>query len=66
MTVPAVPDTYPKVKMVCAECGDESVLADAYVQWNIETQDWDVANVFEKGGYCDTCEGEARYNEVKI
>ena len=55
-----------RIKMVCTECGSDEVLADAYVQWDVEKQDWIVQNVFEKGGYCDTCEGEARYEEVEL
>lgn len=47
--------TYP----VCNECGSRTVLFDAYVQWNIATQQYDVVNVFEKPIICEseTCEG---------
>jgi hypothetical protein len=53
----------PKLKMVCAECGSEDVLADAYVGWNKEAQGWEIANVFGKGDYCNNCEGECRIEQ---
>jgi hypothetical protein len=33
--------------------------------WNIETQEWDLATVFDQG-YCERCEGEARLDEVPV
>jgi len=36
--------------MVCADCGSDEVKADAYAEWNIEAQRWEVAETFGKGG----------------
>jgi hypothetical protein len=60
----AAPDR--RFKMVCDECGSDSVLADAYAQWDIEKQDWTVANVFDKGAFCPDCDGDARIEEVEL
>ena len=45
-----------KVQPTCPECGSASVCADAAARWNIETQAWEVSNVFDKGHGCDDCE----------
>lgn len=55
-----------KEKPVCANCGSDDVKADAYADWNIETQRWEVANIFDKGSYCCTCDGECRLEWVEV
>lgn len=55
-----------KLAMVCGECGSTAVVADAYAEWDTEQQDWTVANVFEKGAHCDTCDGETRIDAVPL
>lgn len=55
-----------RVQMICKYCGSDQVLADAYVKWDIETQEWEVANIFEKGAVCEVCDGETRIVEKKI
>jgi predicted RNA-binding Zn-ribbon protein involved in translation (DUF1610 family) len=44
-----------KVKWVCPACGDDtSVLRDAYAEWNIETQEWELLDVY--GDFaCNAC-----------
>jgi hypothetical protein len=49
-----------KVKMVCAHCGSEDVVADAYAEWDVESQTWEITQTFDKGGYCSQCDGETR------
>lgn len=56
----------PKVKMVCATCGGENVKADAYATWNLEAQQWECAQTFDKGAYCDDCDGETSLDEIEI
>jgi hypothetical protein len=53
------------VKMVCRHCGSENVLADAYVQWNVPHQCWEIQNVFGSGHYCEDCDGECKLDEVE-
>lgn len=55
-----------KVRMVCSVCHSPEVLADAYVQWDVSRQDWVVFSVFEKGGHCDECDGEARFEAQPV
>ena len=56
-----------KIKKVCSTCGSENVLADAYAQWNVEKQDWELANVFDKNSYCGgKCDGECNIVDKEI
>ena len=55
-----------RVKMVCSRCGSDDVLADAYAEWDVETQAWEVAQTFDKGGYCNKCDGETRIEEQPL
>jgi hypothetical protein len=52
-----------KVKMVCSQCGSEDVFADSYAQWDVESQSWEIAQTFDKGAYCNKCDGETRIEE---
>jgi hypothetical protein len=52
-----------RYRQVCATCGSENVLADAYAEWDIENQCWSVQSVMDKGHYCNACDGECRIEE---
>jgi hypothetical protein len=52
--------------MVCRECGSEDVLADAFAEWNVEKQEWEINNIFDKGAYCNSCDEESRIEEVPL
>jgi|2_EtaG_2_1085320.scaffolds.fasta_scaffold354327_1 hypothetical protein len=54
------------VTKVCRYCGSENVLADAYAQWNKEDQEWEVRTVYDKGHYCDDCDGETSIKDKII
>ena len=57
----------PKYTMHCSECDGQNVVADAYASWNVDTQQHEVDNVFDKGAYCDDCESsEIRIHEREI
>ena len=62
----AEPMPEPKYKVVCDHCGSDSVLINAFVQWDELSQDWHIVNTFDKGSHCDECEGECRTVEVAI
>ena len=49
-----------KEKPVCRTCGSDDVKADAYAAWDVDTQDWQVADVYDKGAWCAACEDECR------
>jgi len=55
-----------RIRVVCGQCGSDDVLADAYAEWDVGAQAWVVANVFDKGSFCNQCEGESRLREVVI
>jgi hypothetical protein len=55
-----------KIKMVCADCGSDDVLADAYAEWDVASQKWELQNTFYKGAYCNACEAETRLDEQEI
>ncbi len=52
-------------KMVCAHCGSENVLRDAYAQWDVPQQAWVLHNTFDNS-LCEYCDGECNINEVEI
>ena len=49
----------------CTHCGSEDILCDAYAKWNIESQKWELYNVFQQE-YCEQCEGECSTDEFQI
>ena len=55
-----------KIAMYCSTCGSKDVLVDAYASWNEDKQEWEVYSTFDKGSYCNKCEGECRIVEVEI
>ena len=52
----------PKVRMVCADCGSEDITRDAWAEWNVEAQDWQLGAVFDYA-YCHRCQSTARIEE---
>ena len=55
-----------RVVMVCAKCGGQNVLADAYCSWNVEEQQWEIAGTFDKGALCEYCDGPCRIEEREL
>lgn len=51
---------------VCSTCGSNDVLSDAYAEWNIVTQQWELQNTFDKGAFCAHCDGETRFDRVEL
>jgi hypothetical protein len=51
------------VRMVCSRCGSEEVVADAYAEWNVDSQAWEIVQTFDKGAYRTKCDGETRIEE---
>ena len=43
--------------MVCARCGSEDVLRDAWSEWSTENQAWELGTVFDRA-HCNACDGE--------
>jgi hypothetical protein len=55
-----------KVRKVCKTCGSENVVSDAYVSWNVETQDWDIVESVFDMEFCYDCEGETTVVDEEI
>ena len=47
-----------KTIAVCSHCGSHDVRADAYAEWDVQSQQWELAQTFEKGAFCGKCDGE--------
>jgi len=45
---------------VCAVCGSDDILFDAYVQWDRGLQDWSVTMVTDDGHVCENCGHEVK------
>lgn len=53
-----------KIDIVCARCGSKEVRRDADAVWNVETQQWELCNVYDKPSTCEQCGGETSLKEV--
>lgn len=54
----------PKIRKICAECGSENVVADAWAEWDEYAQDWVLANVFDYE-FCQACESETTIKNIE-
>lgn len=52
-------------KYVCSECGSENVRRDAWAAWDVETQSWELAAVFQ-AGFCDDCDAVTSLDAIEI
>jgi ribosomal protein L37AE/L43A len=52
-------------KYVCSNCGSENVRRDAWATWDVETQSWELAVVFQAGFY-DDCDDVASLDAIEI
>jgi hypothetical protein len=48
----------------CTTCRSSEVKADAFAEWNVETQQWELADWFDKGSWCDRCEQTTTLEDV--
>lgn len=57
-----------KLRMKCRDCGSTSVLRDAYAEWNEESQEWELQNIFDAAICCsEECDGgETEIEEEEI
>jgi len=54
-----------KIKIVCSQCGSDDVRRDAWACWNVDTQEWELGEVFDQG-FCAACDGEASLDEEPV
>ena len=50
------------VQMHCNSCGSERVTRDAWAEWDVDTQSWLLATVYDYA-YCHDCDEETRIEE---
>lgn len=50
-------------QVVCATCGSDDVLRDAYARWNPEKQDFDLVATFDHT-FCGECDGECSVKAI--
>lgn len=58
-------DDNKRIAIVCGTCGSNDVSRDAWANWSVETQDWELGAVFDYG-HCHKCSGETRLIEVEL
>jgi hypothetical protein len=63
--VPSPARAEPRIDIVCAGCGGNSVTRDAWAEWDADAQDWVLGSVFDQG-FCHDCEEETRLEEVLL
>lgn len=54
-----------KIKYICARCKSDSVGEEAFCDWNVEKQRWEIAN-FTGEAFCHECADSTTLEEVKI
>lgn len=54
-----------KYKKVCRYCGSEDLNFDAFVQWDVEKQDYIIENIYDDV-YCCNCEGSTTEIDKEI
>lgn len=52
----------PRVKKLCANCGSENIVKDAWAEWDIDKQEW-VLSTFFDDTFCQDCESHYNYAE---
>ena len=54
-----------KYNFICSDCKSDDVLADAYAEWDTDTQKWVISNTFDNA-FCNSCNGEANLIKIKV
>jgi len=51
--------------MACEECGSTLVTRDAWAEWNLDAQDWELGAIYDYA-FCHKCERETHIEEVPL
>jgi hypothetical protein len=54
-----------RYKYVCNLCGSDDIAADAWAQWDIETQQWELLSTYDDK-FCRSCETECKPVTVPV
>ena len=52
----------PKLRMVCAACSSEQVTREAWAEWNVEVQGWQLGALFDYA-FCLRCQTPTHIEE---
>jgi hypothetical protein len=58
-------DDNKRIAIVCGSCGSNEVSRDAWANWSVKMQQWELGSVFDYG-HCHNCDGESRLVEVEL
>ena len=55
----------PRFQIVCGTCGSIDVSRDAWGDWDVRTQRWELRTVFDYA-HCHACDSETTLVEVSL
>jgi hypothetical protein len=53
-----------RVKYICRVCKSDDVGRDAWTQWDMESQQWQIQNLMSES-FCFKCDGETILDQVR-
>ena len=53
------------IDFVCSVCGSNHVVIDAYAEWCVESQDWELCSTYQDA-YCTMCDKKTHLEEVVL
>ena len=54
-----------KIRLECADCGDDLIAIDASPYWDVDAQRWEISEVYDNDRYCTQC-GSNNIDEIEI
>jgi uncharacterized OB-fold protein len=58
-------DVDKRIEIFCGKCGSTVVTRDAWAEWDVALQDWQLGAVYDYA-YCHSCEAETRLEEREV
>lgn len=52
-------------RMICIHCKGESVLLDAWAEWDKDAQEWVLENTYH-AAHCNDCQGATTIQETEV
>lgn len=60
-----MPNDRKRVTFVCKQCGGTTVTRDAWAEWNVDDQEWQLGAAYDYA-FCHDCEAETHLVEVEL
>jgi len=54
-----------KIQVLCKHCGSTNISRDAWSNWNVDGQQWELRTVFDHA-HCHECDGETTLVECEL